>query len=283
MGQLNRQSIARLPKQGIQMIIAHISDLHVGLPGERLFNRVETDQMVANAIQQIQTLDPLPDVVVATGDLVNLGSLSEYEYLKSLLQDLKIPIFLLPGNHDDQATMRQAFPEATYWPAHGTALNYTVDQFPVRLIMLDTIVAQQPEGMLSEDSLAWLETQLAAKPEQPTIIFLHHPPFISGIAMMDPIRLLNSDRLADIVSRYANVERVACGHIHRPIQCRWAGTLACSTPSLVHQVSLDLRPDYAGSYHLEPPAYMLYTWIEGQGIVSHLQYVGPFAGPYDFE
>jgi 3',5'-cyclic-AMP phosphodiesterase len=256
----------------MQMIIAHISDLHVGLPGELLFNRVDTATMVANAITHIQQLDPPPDVIVATGDLVNLGSMGEYEHLQSLLKNLKIPIFLLPGNHDDQANMRKAFPEATYWPSYGDSLNYTVDHFPVRLIMLDTIVSQAPEGRLSEASLEWLEAQLAAHPAQPTIVFLHHPPFISGIAMMDPIRLL----------RYPHIERVACGHIHRPIQCRWAGTLACSTPSLVHQVSLDLRPDYAGSYHLEPPAYMLYTWIEGQGLVSHLQYVGPFAGPYDF-
>jgi hypothetical protein len=73
-----------------------------------------------------------------------------------------------------------------------------------------------------------------------------------------------------------------CGHIHRPIQMRFAGTIASVCPSPAHQVALDLAPDAPSRFMMEPPGYQLHKWSEATGIVSHTAFIGDFAGPYPF-
>ena len=60
---------------------------------------------------------------------------------------------------------------------------------------------------------------------------MHHPPFDCGIDAFDGMKLNEGgERLAAIVRRHGHVERVMCGHVHRPIQVRWAGTMASIAP-----------------------------------------------------
>ena len=54
-----------------------------------------------------------------------------------------------------------------------------------------------------------------------------------------------------------------CGHLHRPIQRRFAGTLACVAPSTAFHMPLDLRPDADLHLVLEPPAGFLHVWSPG--------------------
>jgi 3',5'-cyclic AMP phosphodiesterase CpdA len=135
---------------------------------------------------------------------------------------------------------------------------------------------------MCDERLAWLETRLAEAPGRPTMIFLHHPPFATGIEHMDRIGLDGADRMAEIVVRYPNVERVLCGHLHRSIEARWAGTLARTAPSTAHQVALDLREGAPGTFIMEPAAFLLHIWQEGVGVVTHTSYVGDFPGPFLF-
>ena len=262
------------------MLIAHISDLHVMVEGELAYGVVDTGPMVERAIAHLKKLSP--DVVVISGDLVHNVQLAEYERLKEMLFELKMPAFLMPGNHDSRDLIRQVFDAHKYLPAQGF-LQYTVENYPVRLIVLDTNVPGEGRGELDEARLQWLDQQLAAQPDRPTLLFMHHPPFSTGIRMMDGLGLTGKEQLADVVRKYDCIERIGCGHIHRPIQKRWAGTLAYTVPSPVHQVSLELRSnsDYA-TFTMEPPAYQLHLWRQTEGLVSHMQYVNQYAGPYPF-
>ncbi|MEM9002951.1 MAG: hypothetical protein AAGE59_05405 [Cyanobacteria bacterium P01_F01_bin.86] len=113
------------------------------------------------------------------------------------------------------------------------------------------------------------------------LIFMHHPPFKTGIAMMDKIGLAGSEDLAQLVRQYPCIERVSCGHIHRTIYRRWAGTIASTQPSLVHQVVLNLQPEAIGTFAMEPPAYQLHIWDDND-LTSHTVYVDHFEGPYRF-
>ena len=89
--------------------------------------------------------------------------------------------------------------------------------------------------------------------------------------------------MAEIVKQHGNIQRILCGHIHRPIQAMWAGTAVQVSPSPAHQVMLDLGGDPAnGSLIMEPPACMLHLWIPAAGLVSHVSYVGEFEGPHSF-
>jgi len=264
------------------MLIAQITDMHLKPEGQLAYGRVDTGPYLRRAVAELARLDPQPDIALITGDLVDAGVPEEYALLRTILAELPMPFFLIPGNHDARGPLVEAFRHHTYWPAGGDLLNYVVDDYPVRLIALDTTIPGSPAGEFSAASGGWLAAKLAEEPERPTIIFMHHPPFTTGIAHMDRMGLAGTDRLAAVVARHPQVERVLCGHLHRPIQARFAGTLASTAPATAHQVTLDLKPGARGTFIMEPPGYQLHRLQEGVGVVSHTAMIGDFAGPYPF-
>ena len=257
------------------MLIAQITDTHIKPEGALAYRRVDTAGFLARAVDHILHLDPRPDVVIATGDLVDGGTAEEYQHLHRLLAPLPMPVYLIPGNHDDRDALRRVFADHRYLPRDGF-IQYVVDEGPVRLIALDTLLPGSGGGIVDDARVAWLDARLAEARATPTLIFMHHPPFLTGIAYMDEIGLQGAGALADVVRRHPQVERVVCGHLHRTIQARWAGTVAITAPSTAHQVVLDVREDADLGYTLEPPGYALHLWREGLGLVSHVVTVGEY-------
>ncbi|MGN6086800.1 phosphodiesterase [Trinickia sp.] len=266
------------------MLLAQISDLHIKRPGALAYRRVDTAAYLERCVARLVALEPKPEAVVVTGDLVDLGTLAEYEALKTLLAPLTMPVYLLVGNHDERGALREVFPDHAYLRSGGEFVQYAVDVGPLRLVALDSQMPQQSSGHLCAARLAWLDTQLAQAQGKPVVLALHHPPFVSGIGHMDRQRLdpASSERLAAIVSRYPNVERVICGHVHRPIFTRFAGTIASAVPAPAHQVALDLRENAPSAFRLEPPAFALHRYAPETGVVTHHAYVDEGEGPFPF-
>jgi 3',5'-cyclic-AMP phosphodiesterase len=267
----------------VQTLIAHLTDLHIRPPGKLAYRVAETNVLSGRAIDAIGALAPKPDCAIISGDLTDGGKPSEYQLLRTMLARLTIPVFLIPGNHDRRENLKAAFSDYPGMAQNDQYVQYAVDCGPLRLVGLDTVVPEEHHGALRPQQLDWLAAELARDRQRPTIIFMHHPPFACGIQHMDEIRLLaGADALADIISQNPQVERVLCGHHHRPIHMRWAGTIASTGPSVAHQVQLDLLPAAAGALVLEPPAYQLHGYIEHTGLITHMAYVERFAGPYPF-
>lgn len=271
------------------MLLAHISDLHVKRPGALAYRRVDTAAALARTIERLNALVPRPDAVVITGDLVDLGTVEEYRHLRTLLAPLAIPCYLLIGNHDERAALREVFADHAYLRTGDAFVQYAVDVGPLRLIALDSQIPGASGGTLCDTRLEWLEAQLEAARAMPVVIALHHPPFASGIGHMDRQRLdaASSARLAALVRRFDNVERVICGHVHRPMFTRFAGTIAMSVPAPAHQVALDLRENGPSAFRLEPPAFALHYYDPAAGdpaagLVTHHAYVDEGDGPYPF-
>ncbi len=260
------------------MLIAQITDLHMRRDDTPLSGAVVTRPYTAAAIDAVAA--HRPDAVVVTGDLTDIGTAEEYELLRAELDRLEPPVYVIPGNHDRHAELRAAFADHAYLPETGP-LNWAVDELPVRLVGLDSVVPGASHGALAPESLAWLEATLEADP-RPTVIAIHHPPFPTGIAAMDQIGCVNGADMGAIVARHPQVERVISGHHHRPVQIRWAGTVGMIAPSVAHQVALDFEPAPMASWILEPPAFMLHRWTEDSGLVSHQAYIGAFEGPHRF-
>lgn len=259
------------------MVIAQISDTHIREEGQLAYRHVETAGFLARCVQQLRSMSPRPDFVLATGDLVDAGRREEYRHLRRLLAPLPMPVYLVPGNHDDRDAMVAEFPDHAYLRRDGTFLQYVIEGDPMRLVVLDTLVPGRGEGRLCADRLAWLDARLRERPDRPTTIVMHHPPFVTGIEHMDRLGLLEGgEGLGEIVERYANVERIVCGHLHRPIQVRWHGTVAMTAPSTAHQVALDLAAGDPACYVMEPPACLLHVWRDGVGLISHTVYIGEF-------
>jgi 3',5'-cyclic AMP phosphodiesterase CpdA len=262
------------------MLIAQISDPHIKLPGRLAYQRVDTAAMLSACVDAILRLDPQPDLILLTGDLVDLGSPEEYAHLKTLLAPLAQPLIAIPGNHDARDAMRTAFAGDGYLPAHGF-LHFAIDEHPLRIVGLDTLIPGQGGGELCAERLTWLDATLAARPEAPTLLLMHHPPFLTGIGHMDAIGLAGRDAFADIVARHAQIELILCGHLHRSIHARVGGRPVLTCPSPAHQVALDLRPDAPSCFRMEPPGFMLHRWAAGV-LVSHVAAIGEHAGPFPF-
>src|SRR4051794_7448465 len=114
--------------------IAQISDLHVVAPGHRLAGVIDTPGYARAAIDHLNRLDPQPDAVLATGDLVEGGSLAEYQHLRDIVAPLRAPLWLLPGNHDDRSALREAFPDRAELAGAGF-IGFVIEG-PVRVVCL---------------------------------------------------------------------------------------------------------------------------------------------------
>lgn len=265
------------------MLICQLTDLHVR-PVGKVANRVsETNVFTERAFRAVARLTPRPDVVVITGDLTECGLDEEYANLDHLIHKfLPIPVFVIPGNHDRRGNFRQGLKHLPGVTSDPHYVQYAVDDYPVRLMMLDTLVPAAGHGELRAEQLEFLDRSLAAVPDKPTIIAMHHPPFVCGIAHMDRINLRNSAAFAAVVARHPQVERIICGHHHRPIVARVGHAIASIAPSVAHQVQMTFDPEDGGAFIFEPPAFQLHRWTAADGVVSHIVYVEDFPGPYPF-
>ncbi len=264
-------------------LLLQLSDLHIREPGRLAYGRIDTAPYLREAVASIGRLPQRPDAVVITGDLTDFGRAAEYDHLRELLAPLApLPIYLLPGNHDERQQLRASFPEHAWLGTEGF-VQYSVPVGAMQLIALDTVVPGASEGSLCAERLDWLAAQLDAHRDRPVVIAMHHPPFRTLIGHMDEIGLLQgADELEALVARHPNVERVICGHLHRSIQVRFGGSLALTVPSPAHQVCLDLAPDAPSAWTLEPPGYAVHALPAGGRLVSHLAASGRYEGPYPF-
>ncbi len=263
-------------------MIVQLTDLHIREPGRLAYGRIDTSPYLRRAVQAVLALRQRPQAVVITGDLTDFGRPQEYAHLQALLAPLDMPVYLLPGNHDERGQLRRSFPHHAYLGSSGF-VQYSVEAGGMRLVALDTCDPGQPHGRLCDERLDWLEAELERHRDQPVVIAMHHPPFETLIGHMDRIGLVEgAERLEAIVARHANVERVICGHLHRPIEVRFGGTIACTSPAPAHQVTLDLHPQAESCWMLEPPGFRVLALDGRKRVVTHLAACGEFEGPYPF-
>jgi hypothetical protein len=130
---------------------------------------------------------------------------------------------------------------------------------------------------------AWLDERLSEAKEQPTILFMHHPPVKCGVAETNIDGFVGVERLGEIVAKYTNIERLICGHIHLPAHARWSGTVVSTAPSLGMQLVLDLALKRPSEFTLEAPGYQLHHWSSDKALITHTVYIRPIDGPYPFE
>jgi 3',5'-cyclic AMP phosphodiesterase CpdA len=263
------------------MLIAQITDTHISTPGSVNDRHFRTPEHLERAVAHLNRLAPRPDVVLATGDLVERGEPEEYARLRAILDRLAMPLYVIPGNHDSREGLARAFADRGYLPTDGGFLHYTVEEWPVRLIGLDTQVPGQPGGRLCAERLAWLDARLGEAAGRPTVVFMHHPPFVTGLQAMDAMGLEGKEELATVIRRHPQVERLVCGHVHRPMTRRFAGTVATTCPATAHQIALELPPTPRLSVVMEPPACMLHLWLGADaGLVSHVSVIGDERPPF---
>lgn len=252
------------------MLIAQITDLHLGFdpdnPAE--FNRKRLDRV----LETLANLDRRPDLLFATGDLVDRGDLASYRRLKRALAACPFPVWMCLGNHDVRASFNLVFPGM---PLADGFVQYVVDHGPLRFIVLDTLDEGRHGGAFCDTRARWLRARLAEAPDRPTVIVLHHPPIDTGIDWMttDPAAPWVA-RLDAAMAGHGQVVGMMCGHIHRSIVTTWKGRPLTVCSSTAPQLALTLapidptEPDNRPMIVADPPAYALHWW-NGEGLVTH--------------
>lgn len=266
------------------MQFAQLTDLHVGSATDgALHNGVDPLASLVAAVNRVNDFTPPPDVVVVTGDLVDEGSAAEYAIVRGALDRLDMPYLVIPGNHDERGAMRTAFsdhPEIA--SADEDFLQWVVDDQAVRLVGLDTVIAGRTEGELCARRLDWLRETLAAEPEQPTVVAMHHPPFDTGLWWMDRYGMIaGATQFRSIIEANPQVVRVLCGHQHRNVSINWGPTMLSICPSTWFQQHLSLEPESPPAGVAEPGAYQMHLWT-GSSLVTHTDYVLPQAEPVEY-
>jgi len=262
------------------MLIAQLTDLHIRPRGVAANRVAETNMLTERALRAVVALRPTPDVLVISGDLTECGLPEEYAVLAEMLARIvTIPVYVIPGNHDRRENLVAGLPGVSL---HDGFVQYAVEGLPVRLVMLDTVVPGAGHGQLCAARLDFLDRTLAARPDVPTVVVMHHPPFTCGIAHMDQIALRDPGAFAAVIGRHKQVQRILSGHHHRPVFASVHQAIASIAPSAAHQVEFALDPAAPAAFTLEPPAYQLHRWTKSDGFVTHTVLVETYPGPFPF-
>jgi 3',5'-cyclic AMP phosphodiesterase CpdA len=238
------------------MRIAQITDAHVTAEGTLWKDWLDTRASLAAAVDALNRI--APDLVVLTGDLTEVGAPEEYAAARAILDRLDAPLRLIPGNHDARGPMRAAFPDQ---PWQGDFLHFAETREGLRVLGLDTVTPGETAGAWCAARSGWLAGALDG--EAPTLVFLHHPPCAMGLDFMDQWPFAGGEALGDLIEG-RDVLRLACGHVHAPVERLWRGALVTAAPALSAQIpplqklgeTLALRPGGG--------AIRLHDWVDGR-------------------
>jgi len=245
------------------MFIAQISDTHILAPDS---DHPAAQRRADNLRRCVADINrQRPDAVIFTGDTVQFGQPEEYDHLRALLTPLDAPLYLTPGNRDDKDALRAAFGDQPYLPRNGDLLHYTVEGHALRLVAIDSTLRGERKGVFCRIRQNWLDAALKDRPDRPTLLFIHHPPFdiddhyVGGYRQPE-----DAAALAEVVHRHPQVVRLLCGHVHTLTERPWAGTRASVMPS----IAVDVRRDDGGTEAGDQPVYMWHRLSQKGDLVS---------------
>lgn len=213
--------------------IVQISDSHISNDFPQRIADLE------KCVQHINALESQPALVIHTGDVAHDGLPEEYKIARQLLEKLESPCFVMAGNRDNRQALLDVFADSRLLHTTDEWIQYSIDHLPVRLLLLDTVSIDSNKGRICQKRFDHLTKLLASDPVKPTLLFLHHPPF-EAVGIPDPYQYedwSDVDKMSELISGYANIRGMYCGHVHRPLD----GTIAGLAASAITCAAGDLR------------------------------------------
>jgi len=262
------------------MLITQITDTHITKYKKLAQDRVDTYPRLEATVHSLNGLSMKPDVVLITGDLADDRHTDSYKRLLVCLEPLTMPYYIIPGNHDDRGLLRYFFPNHPGMSDYPF-IQYAVDDYPVRLIGINTVVEGSDFVLLGEKKLLWLDNFLNENTEKPTLIFMHHPLFKTGIDEIDFYALEGVGDFWRIVKKHSQIKHILCGHLHRSIQTHFAGVPVAIVPSTAYSQVLGLGDNCDKGFVVGGPKYKLHLWM-GEAIVSHVVTLEDIESPFTY-
>lgn len=241
-----------------ERVLLHLSDTHLRAGGAPLYDRVDSEAHLAQAIAAIVASGVRPDGLIFTGDLADFGEGDAYARVRALVEPvaerLGAPVIWVMGNHDDRATFRSHLLPSD----HGdpTAPVDRVDEVNgLRIVTLDTSVPGQHHGEVSAGQREWLTDVLSVPAPLGTILAMHHPPVPSVLDLAATVELREQRLLADVL-RGSDVRTILAGHLHYSTFATFAGipvsvaSATCYTQDLMVPVGGTRPQDGAQGFNL---------------------------------
>ena len=168
-----------------------------------------------------------PQLLICCGDITLFGS--NLEKILSKLNKIKIPLLIIPGNHDDRDLIRKVFPECV---ENSTGpINFSMSTNSWQLIGIDTHVPGELFGIVTTQTIKWLKNLLEQNKSKPTIIFQHHPPIPVQTKWVDMLGLKNSSDYVELLKNNPQIHIVSCGHVHQEFSGKLENISVFTSPS----------------------------------------------------
>ena len=258
------------------MLIAQMTDIHIGFDPDARPEELNRTRFRAT-LGRLLDAPNAPDLLVLSGDLTDHGDADSFGKIAALLKDVPCPILPMVGNHDTRDQLLAAFPQC---PSADGFVHYATERDGLMILCLDTYEPGRHGGAFCPRRRDWLRARLAESGDMPAVVFMHHPPVVSGIDWMDPVP--SEDWIANFAAAIdgheQRIQAIHCGHLHRPLSTRFRGIPLNVTPSVAPLVAMDLRPidptraDNRDLITTEPPIYALHRW-DGENLVTHYEVV----------
>lgn len=257
------------------MRFAHISDLHFTLNvADYSILRSNLSEAIGMLVEDIKSIEYHLDFVALTGDLTQIGDLESYKELKLLLDLLNIPVFVVPGNHDEPVALGKIFNNGDA-KKEDRFVDYAINHKGVQLLGLNTQIVGEDHGELSDRQLSWIKEKLGNKRFTRNIIFMHHSPFLTGFSGYDEtIKLAGRDVFGNIIQNTQSKIIILSGHVHKPYQAVWCGANCYIAGGPCFQLG-SAEPFGIGEQKIldEPYAYFVHSIQDDDSHVLSTRYV----------
>ncbi|VVO41274.1 3',5'-cyclic-AMP phosphodiesterase [Pseudomonas fluorescens] len=205
-------------------LLVQLSDSHLFAEGDGTLLGMNTRDSLQRVIELARAQQPRIDLVLATGDLSQDGTLESYQQFRDMTAPIGAPTRWIPGNHDEPQIMAHA-------AVHSDFLEPVVDIGHWRVTLLDSAVPGSVPGYLQDSQLQLLAQALSEAPNLHHLVCFHHHPVSIGCAWMEPIGLRNPDALFAVLDRFPHVRAVLWGHVHQEIDRERDGVRLLASPS----------------------------------------------------
>jgi outer membrane protein assembly factor BamB/predicted phosphohydrolase len=182
---------------------AWLSDTHVG-----------ATTGAADLGLSIRDINTMHDVafVILSGDITEMGSDTQLELAKAILDSLKKPYYIIPGNHDTKWSASGCTKFSSIWGNDRFTFEYHGYRF---IGFQEGPNMKMGDGHFSPEDLRWVDTVLKPlrKKRQPLFIVTHYP--------LDP-GIDNWYEMTDRLKKF-NVQAVLVGHGHSNLAMNFEG------------------------------------------------------------
>ena len=235
--------------------ILQLSDLHLFADSESYLNWGETPPVnpatqLETILSHVQQSNEHYDAVLITGDIAQTPTIDTYLALPELLAPLNLPVYLLPGNHDDRKLLSRL---------NGVGCCSTdpvIVSGSWAFFLLDSSLDGRNFGYLHEPQLQQLERNIQTYSHLNQLIALHHHPIPVNSPWLDEIGLSNADELFSRITPYSQVKGIVSGHVHLASETDVNGIHVSTCPATCVQFERGSEQQTFSSF---PPGYRSLT------------------------